>query len=55
MWVRVPAPERPGEMIGFRNRLSLLLRDVETRAGDTGNAEMVADLKRVWSRLVVGR
>jgi hypothetical protein len=50
IWVRVPPPEEPGEMIGFRNRLGRLLRDVETRAKDTGNAEMAAlaaELKRV--------
>jgi hypothetical protein len=42
VWVRVPRPERPGEMIGFRNRLSRLVQDIETRAADTGNAEMAA-------------
>lgn len=42
IWVRVPRPEQPGEMIGFRNRLDLLLRDVQTRAADTGNPEMAA-------------
>jgi hypothetical protein len=50
VWVRVPRPEQPGEMTGFKNRLSLLLQDVETRAKDTGSAEMAAlagELKRV--------
>lgn len=51
VWVRVPRPEQSGEMIGFRNRLDHLLRDVETRAAETGNAEMAAladELKRAW-------
>lgn len=55
VWVRVPAPERTGEMAGFINRLSLLYSDVERRAGDTGNAQMAAlaaELKRVWAAQV---
>lgn len=50
IWVRVPRPEQPGEMIGFRNRLSRLVSDVERRAQDTGNEQMAAlaaELKRV--------
>ncbi len=53
VWVRVPRPEQPGEMVGFKNRLGLLLRDVETRAIETGNAEMAAlaaQLKQVGVR-----
>ena len=50
VFVRVPRPEQPGEMVGFRNRLARLLSDVERRAADTGDAEMAAlaeELRRV--------
>lgn len=57
VWVRVPRPEQPGEVTGFRNRLHRLLRDVERRAEDTGNPETVAlaaELKRVGAWPAVG-
>ncbi|MCX4885901.1 hypothetical protein [Streptomyces sp. NBC_00847] len=50
VFVRVPRPEQPGEIIGYVNRLSLLVSDVTRRAEETGNAQMVAlaeELKRV--------
>lgn len=40
VWVPVPHPEQPGEMIGFLNRLSRLTQDVVRRAAETGNPEM---------------
>lgn len=50
VWVRVPAPEQPGEIIGYVNRLSMLVADVTRRAEETGNPQMAAlaaELKRV--------
>jgi hypothetical protein len=50
VFVRVPRPEEPGEIIGYVNRLTGLIADVTRRAEETGNAQMVAlaaELKRV--------
>ncbi|MCL8016880.1 hypothetical protein [Streptomyces sp. AS02] len=43
IWVRVPRPERPGELAGFANQMHALAQEMKTRGLDTRNRAM-ADL-----------
>lgn len=54
VFVRVPRPEEPGEIIGYVNRLSLLVADVTRRAEETGNAQLLA-LAEELNRVTVPR
>jgi hypothetical protein len=45
IWVRVPQPERPGELDTFANRMYALATEMKTRGLDIGSRSM-ADLGR---------
>lgn len=52
IWVRVPRPERPGELHGFANQMYSLAREMKTRGLDIHNRAM-ADLGRELEILAV--
>ena len=52
VWVRVPRPERPGELDAFANRMYALAKEMKARGLDVGNRSM-ADLGRELESLAV--
>ncbi|GAA3590711.1 hypothetical protein [Streptomyces osmaniensis] len=52
IWVRVPRPERPGELDGFANRMYALATEMKARGLDISNRPM-ADLGRELESLAL--
>jgi hypothetical protein len=52
VWVRVPRPERPGELDAFANRMYALAAEMKRRGLDIGSRAM-ADLGRELESLAV--